>query len=408
MTADMTTHAEQLRHSLVDTLAQGLTRRGLTLFPDVERALRTVPRDKFVPEVTLEEAYADTAVVTKRREDGKGISSVSAPNMITDMLLQARGTRGLAGAHVLEIGSGGYNAALMRELVGESGSVTTVDIDPEVTDRARRCLDAAGYRDVTVVCADAEYAIEDGRRYDLIIVTVGAWDIPPAWIQQLTDSGVLVVPLRTYGTTRSWELRRAADRLISLSNMLAGFVPMQGAGQHEGWSIPLHEHVNLWLNEIHQQEFDGAHLDGVFAHERCEVATGVIVPGGRRSADLDLWLATHLPGFAMMISQEAVITSGLVSPASPFGTPAVAHGASLAYRGRLRPLSDTEFEYVVYGHGPEADQAAQQMADQIRAWDAAGRPAPTLHVTPIDAPGHELPQGQVLTKRHSRLVFAWD
>ncbi|HEX8866585.1 MAG TPA: methyltransferase, FxLD system [Lentzea sp.] len=404
----MTTHAEQLRHSLVDTLAQGLTRRGLTLLPDVERALRTVPRDKFVPEVTLEEAYADTAVVTKRREDGKGISSVSAPNMITDMLLQAYGTRGLAGAHVLEIGSGGYNAALLCELVGESGSVTTVDIDPDVTDRARRCLDAAGYRDVTVVCADAEYEIEGGRRYDLIIVTVGAWDIPPAWIQQLTDSGVLVVPLRTYGTTRSWELRRSADWLISLSNMLAGFVPMQGAGQHEGWSIPLHEHINLWLNEIHQQEFDGAHLDGVFTHERCEAATGVIVPGGRRSADLDLWLATHLPGFAMMISQEAVITNGLVSPASPFGTPAVAHGASLAYRGRLRPLSDTEFEYVVYGHGPEADQAAQQMADQIRAWDAAGRPAPTLHVTPIDAPGHELPQGQVLTKRHSRLVFAWD
>ncbi|WP_197288685.1 methyltransferase, FxLD system [Nocardia sp. NRRL S-836] len=404
----MTTHADLLRHTLVDTLAQNLTRRGLTLFPDVERALRTVPRDKFVPEVELERAYADTAVVTKRREDGTGLSSVSAPNMITDMLLQAHGTRGLAGAHVLEIGSGGYNAALLRELVGESGSVTTVDIDSEVTDRARRCLDAAGYHDVAVVCADAEYEIEAGRRYDLIIVTVGAWDIPPAWIGQLTDSGVLVVPLRTHGTTRSWELRRTGDQLISLSNMLAGFVPMQGAGQREGWSVALHEQVTLWLNEIYQQQFDGTHLDGVLAHERREAGTGVIVPGGRRSADLDLWLATHLPDFAMMISQQSAVTSGLVSPASPFGTPALAHDSSLAYRGRLKALSDTEFEHIVYGHGPDAEQVVQQMAEQIRAWDAAGRPAPTLHVTPIDAPEHDLPHGQVLTKRHSRLVFAWN
>lgn len=44
----------------------------------------------------------------------------------------------MSGLNVLEIGSGGYNAALLRELVGDSGSVTTVDIDKDVTDRRRR------------------------------------------------------------------------------------------------------------------------------------------------------------------------------------------------------------------------------------------------------------------------------
>ena len=46
-------------------------------------------------------------------------------------------THGHPGVRVLEIGSGGYNAELVGELVGERGQVTTVDIDPDVTERAR-------------------------------------------------------------------------------------------------------------------------------------------------------------------------------------------------------------------------------------------------------------------------------
>ena len=60
-----------------------------------------------------------------------------------------------------------------------------MDIDPEVTARTRACLDAAGYGRVRVVLADAEHGVPDGAPYDRIIVTAGAWDIPPAWISQL-------------------------------------------------------------------------------------------------------------------------------------------------------------------------------------------------------------------------------
>lgn len=58
------------------------------------------------------------------------------PRACTQDRLQQSGTGGR--------GSGGYNAALLRELVGPSGSVTTVDIDSDVTDRATACLTAAG------------------------------------------------------------------------------------------------------------------------------------------------------------------------------------------------------------------------------------------------------------------------
>lgn len=90
---------------------------------------------------------------------------------------------------VLEIGSGGYNAALIAELVGETGQVTTVDIDPDVADRAQSCLAAAGYHRVNVVVADAEGGVPKHAPYDRMIVTVGAWDIPPAWSDQLAEGG---------------------------------------------------------------------------------------------------------------------------------------------------------------------------------------------------------------------------
>jgi protein-L-isoaspartate(D-aspartate) O-methyltransferase len=132
---------------------------------------------------------------------------------------------------------------------------------------------AAGYHDVTVVCADAEHPIAPGRRYDLIIVTAGAWDIAPAWRDQLTEDGVLVVPLRTFGITKSWALRRRGDRLVSDSHRQCGFVSMQGDGAHEVRYVDIADGVHLRLDE--GQRIDPAVLDGLLAQPREEAWAGV-------------------------------------------------------------------------------------------------------------------------------------
>ncbi|MEH1031567.1 hypothetical protein V6W11_27840 [Micromonospora profundi] len=240
-----TINSEGLRQAMVDQLAADHADKGLTLRPEVEAAMRTVPRELFTPGLPLKQAYENRAVITKRRGE-ENISSVSAPFLIAEMLGQAADALGgLSGRNVLEIGSGGYNASLLRELVGAAGSVTTVDIDPDVTDRAVACLEAAGYDDVTVVCADAEYPVDPGRHHDLIIVTAGAWDIPPVWYEQLTDHGVLVVPLRTFGMTRSWALRRAGVGLVSVSERQRGFVPVQGDGAYGVQYVDVADGVHL-------------------------------------------------------------------------------------------------------------------------------------------------------------------
>jgi protein-L-isoaspartate(D-aspartate) O-methyltransferase len=407
-TASRAERAQDLRNSLVDKIITDHAAKGLVMRPDVERAMRRVPRDLFTPGVSLEEAYENTAVITIRHGE-EAISSVSAPYLIAEMLGQAADALGeLEGRDVLEIGSGGYNASLLRELAGPSGSVTTVDISPEVTERAVACLEAAGYDDVTVVCADAEHPVEPGCRYDLIIVTAGAWDIPPAWREQLTDDGVLVVALRTFGMTRSWALRRSGDRLVSQGHRQCGFVSMQGDGAHEVRYVDIADGVHLRLDE--GQQVDPAMVAGLLTQPREEAWVGVGLQPRTMLSDLDLWLAARLipevAEFVVLSAQETAIESGIVAPSWRFGTPATLNEGTFAYRSALR-WTDRLFDLGAHAHGVEAAAAASRIVEHMRAWVGAGCPSPVLHVFPAYAPDGDLPDGTVLDKRHTRLVLAF-
>ncbi|WP_182874946.1 methyltransferase, FxLD system [Microbispora sp. H10670] len=400
--------ADELRNAMVERIAVRHQALGLVLPPEIERALRTVPRHLFTGDVPLEDAYGDGSIITVRGEDGLHLSSVSAAWLQAMMLGQAALK---PGDRVLEVGSGGYNAALIRELVGPTGSVTTVDIDETVTDRARRCLAEAGYGDVEVMCADAEFEIDPGRRtFDVIIVTVGVPDISPALWTQLADNGRLVIPLRTLGLTRSWVLHRDGPALVSSGHLMCGFVPLRGAGARPGLSIPLREDpsANLWLGE--GRGIDGAgELTGVLDLPRVQARSGVTIGEAQPSDDQDVWLAATVPGFCLLVADQTAIDTDVVRLSWPYGSPACVNRNTLAYRGMPVPVDgrDGVREFVTYAHGPDAEQVAAFLAGQITAWDAAGRPAPCLRVYPAGTSDADLPDGYVLDKRHSRLVISW-
>jgi protein-L-isoaspartate(D-aspartate) O-methyltransferase len=405
-----TVSAEDLHASMVDRLVADHVDKGLVMRPEVEAVLRVVPRHLFTPGVELEEAYRDDhAVITKRVGD-EAVSSVSAAWLIAEMLGQAANAAGgLRGRRVLEIGSGGYNAALLRELTGPSGSVTTIDIDPDVTSRATVCLAAAGYDDVTVVCADAEQPVAGDASVDVIIVTAGAWDIPPAWISQLAGNGTLVVPLRTFGMTRSWALRRAGDRLVSHSQRLCGFVLVRGAGTREMRHVDLAAGVHLRLDE--GQQADAAALSGLLSEPPAQAWAGVSLPPTTVLADLDMWLAAG-PGsdaaqFAVLTAEQEAVDAGIVAPGWRFGSPATLGDGTLCYRSALRWSQDRMFDLGARAHGPDAVAAVGRLSGQMRAWADAGTPAPVLHVLPPQTPDGDLPAGTVLDKRHSRLVLTF-
>jgi protein-L-isoaspartate(D-aspartate) O-methyltransferase len=173
--ADKASRAAQLRTALVAALHAD----GKITSPAVEAAFIAVARERFLPsDVPLEVAYGvDDSVVTKRDEHGAAVSSVSAAYIQARMLEQAEPRPGMT---VLEIGSGGLNAALIAEIVSPEGRVVSVDIEPEVTDRAAALLDATGYcSTVRVLVADTGHGVAGEGPLDAIIVTVGASDIAP-------------------------------------------------------------------------------------------------------------------------------------------------------------------------------------------------------------------------------------
>lgn len=108
----------------------------------MERALRAVERHVFVPDVALEEAYANDIVVTKRSSDGQVLSCLSQPSIVALQL----GQLGVQPGHrVLEIGAGaGYNAAVLAHLAGPDGHVTAIDVDEDIVNQARDRLATAG------------------------------------------------------------------------------------------------------------------------------------------------------------------------------------------------------------------------------------------------------------------------
>jgi protein-L-isoaspartate(D-aspartate) O-methyltransferase len=386
----------------------------------VVAALRKVPRPVFTPGVPLVRAYEDTFIVLQAGEGGADLSPVSAPSMIALMLAQLDVR---PGESVLEIGSGGYQAALLRELVGPDGSVTTLDIDPDVVSRARACLDRAGYGDVRTVCGDGEYGAPGGGPFDKIIVAVEAWDVPPAWTGQLAPGGRLVVPLLIRGLPRSWALDRQDGHLVGHSNLPAFFVSMRGAaGEYRAWTVPVGEAgVSLWGEEPEPAGVDRAALAGVLAAERCEARTGVTLlmdelPMDKLATRPDLWLVT-CPDLCWLYAGMDAVERGLVTPMGLIGrsgrtdTPALASGGSLAYYGWMRPVDEdcTAVEFRAYGHGPHGAELAERLAGHIQAWDRNHRtgPGPVLTVHPAGTPADHLPSGYVLNKRHSTIVLSW-
>lgn len=393
---------------LRDALVEELLAAGSITTPEVEAAFRTVPRHLFAPEVPLEQAYANGIVRTKQDEHGVTISSVSAPWLQAVMLEQAQLRPGM---RCLEVGSGGYNAALMAALVGPDGEVTTVDIDADVTDRARRCLDAAGYEQINVVLADAENGVPEHAPYDRIIVTVGVWDIPPAWGEQLCDGGRIVVPLRMRGLSRSVALVREGDDLVSVGHEMAGFVSVQGAGAHAERLVTLHaEDVGLRLDDdpVDGPRIDVEALRAALRQPRVEAWSDVTFGNMEPFDGLFLWLATSLDRFYLLSRARTDAARALVDPASPIATPTQLTGNGFAYV-TFREVDPQTYEFGAYAHGPGADELAASMVEQIQTWDRRHRhgPGARISVHPASAPTSEALGERRIRKRHTTLTISW-
>lgn len=395
----------QLRQRMVDDLIA----LGFVVSAPVDAAMRKVRRELFAPGVSLDEVYrVFHDVVTKRDRTGRAIGSMSAALLQAHMLEQADITGGMS---VLEIGSGGYNAALLAELVGGSGDVTSVDIDQEIADLAGRLLETAGYPQVSVVCADAAEKPREHEKYDRILVTAGAWDIPPAWVDQLADDGLLLVPLQVRGLSSVMAFEKTDECLVSRSVTAFEVAAMQGAGAHESTLVALRDgEVALRFDDEPPVADPGA-WERLLQTARVEVRSGARI-GRFGHADMaQMWLATALPGEFCRVVVDRRRGIGLISPPNRDSTAMATIGDDAFAYVTTRGTAGREVEFVVHAFGPDRDAhgLAEEIAEQLRIWarDHRDGPDPQFRVYPAGTPDDALHPGRAIDKKHSRITVTW-
>jgi protein-L-isoaspartate(D-aspartate) O-methyltransferase len=152
--------------------------------PSVLEAIARVPRHLFVPPDAQKLAYDDRPLPIGY---GQTISQPYIVAFMTDALQTA------PDQSVLEIGTGsGYQAAVLAELVR---NVYTIEIVPELGERARKTLATAGYRNVEVRTGDGYRGWPERAPFPRIIVTAAPPEIPQALVDQLAVGGIMVLPV---------------------------------------------------------------------------------------------------------------------------------------------------------------------------------------------------------------------
>ncbi|APU17545.1 methyltransferase domain-containing protein [Actinoalloteichus fjordicus] len=176
--------------------------------PRWQDAFRAIPRHRFVARFTaygtqtvfdiarsdqrraaLDACYSNETLLTQQDAGGTPTSSSTEVTLMALMLDRLDIS---PGHRVLEIGTGtGYNTALLCHALGDE-SVTSIDIHPELVDKAVPALAEAGHHPV-VVCGDGAGGVPERAPFDRIIATCGVLRVPQAWQRQLAPHGAILV-----------------------------------------------------------------------------------------------------------------------------------------------------------------------------------------------------------------------
>jgi len=188
-------------------------------------AMKTVPREQFVPDAMLEFAYEDAPLPI---EEGQTISQPYIVAVMVEALELQPDDR------VLEVGCGsGYASAVVSRVAGE---VFGVEVHSALTELARDRMARLGYSNVSIRCGDGTQGWPEQAPFDAILVSAGGPVVPESLLAQLKIGGRLVIPVGDQ--PRAQELlrivRNGEHEFDRKSLGRVQFVPLVGT---EGWSL---------------------------------------------------------------------------------------------------------------------------------------------------------------------------
>ena len=187
---------------------------------EVEKALRDVRRELFVPDSVKHLAYRDAPLYIGNNQT---ISQPATVVAMTEALDIKKGQK------ILEIGTGsGWQSALLSKLVGETGTVYSIEIIDDLVKMAKENLKKLSIENVNVIKGDGSLGLEKYAPYDRILVTAGSPDIPKPLLKQLDKDGLMVIPIGNLYLQHMYVVRKAKDgvKKESIGNFM--FVPLTG------------------------------------------------------------------------------------------------------------------------------------------------------------------------------------
>jgi len=207
----------QWRERMVEEQIRG---RGLT-DKRLLAAFRKVPRHEFIPEEFQFQAYADHPLPI-----GAG-QTISQPYIVALMTSHLR----LQGhERVLEIGAGsGYQTAILAELALEVFSIERI---PDLLLVAKQRMARLGYWNVHLATGNGSLGWPEHAPFDAMLVSAAAPDVPAPLLEQLTDSGRLVLPIGAQESQILVEVEKQGGVVHRRDLTSCVFVPLVGA---YGW-----------------------------------------------------------------------------------------------------------------------------------------------------------------------------
>jgi protein-L-isoaspartate(D-aspartate) O-methyltransferase len=201
----------------------------------------------------IQTLYANRPIILFGDDDQDVPSTISQPAFVLRMLdlLQLE-----PGHRVFELGAGsGWNAALMGHLVGSKGHVTSLEIIPELAQRAAETIESMGIANVHIVAGDGAEGYRDSAPYDRAIFTAGAFDLPHYFYEQLRDEGLLLVVIKNEGGGDNlFLLRKTGDHFESMDSQPCGFVQLRGRYQFENLEPAILEKAIPEWSELQSKE----------------------------------------------------------------------------------------------------------------------------------------------------------
>jgi protein-L-isoaspartate(D-aspartate) O-methyltransferase len=188
----------------------------------VLRAVELTPRHLFVPTGVRHRAYEDSALPI-----GSG-QTISQPSVHARylQLLALQGTE-----RVLEVGTGsGYQTVLLAHLAEQ---VFSIELVPELLQRAREAIAASQVRNVSLLLGDGTLGWRDHAPYDAILVSAAGPDVPRPLLEQLAEGGRLIAPVGDRDEQMLVMVTRRDDRYERRDIAPVRFVPLLGT---HGWA----------------------------------------------------------------------------------------------------------------------------------------------------------------------------